>query len=215
MKKEYDFSNGKRDAVIPRQGKTRISIYIDNDILDEFRRRADEAGKGYQTMINDALKANTAKTDRALDEPTLRRIFREELEKGRIGVTDMNKRIPTHPGALIREDVLRPLGLTVTRAAELLGVTQKTLSELINESASLSTEMALRIAKATGTTPESWLTMQQKLDLWNARQKEPDNVARFPMRIPGRYDEPVPDSFFEDLPEEELKAFEGREGDES
>ena len=80
MKKEYDFSRGKRGAIISGKGKTRISIYIDNDILEEFRRRADDAGKGYQTMINDALKAVIAKSDRPLDEPTLRRILREELK---------------------------------------------------------------------------------------------------------------------------------------
>ena len=56
MKKEYDFSNGKRGAVIKQQGKTRITIYLDNDVLDEFREQADAAGYGYQTMINEALR---------------------------------------------------------------------------------------------------------------------------------------------------------------
>ena len=80
----------------------------------------------------------------------------------------MTKRKPTHPGEIIREDIIKPLGITVTDAAKKLGVTRKTLSALINCRASLSPEMAIRIAKATNTTPESWLFMQAKLDLWNA-----------------------------------------------
>ncbi|HLC21671.1 MAG TPA: BrnA antitoxin family protein, partial [Candidatus Methylomirabilis sp.] len=57
MKREYDFSRGKRGAVVPQTGKTRITIYIDDDILEEFRDRADASGRGYQTMMNDALRA--------------------------------------------------------------------------------------------------------------------------------------------------------------
>lgn len=87
-------------------------------------------------------------------------------------------RKPTHPGEVLREDVIKPLGLTVTEAAKRLGVTRKTLSELLNCKASLSPEMAVRISKATRTTPESWLYMQAKLDLWNAEQK-PTKVKAF------------------------------------
>ncbi len=83
----------------------------------------------------------------------------------------IGKRKPTHPGEVLREDVIKPLGLTVTEAAKRLGITRKTLSELLNCKASLSPEMAVRIGKATRTTPESWLYMQTKLDLWNAEQK--------------------------------------------
>ena len=80
MKAEYDFSKGKRGAVIPQKGKTRISIFIDNVVLDEFRSRAERAGTGYQTMMNDALKAYLAETDdRPLTESVLRRVIREEL----------------------------------------------------------------------------------------------------------------------------------------
>ena len=81
------------------------------------------------------------------------------------------KRKPVHPGNVLKEDVLVPLGLTVTEAANGLGVSRKTLSELINEKASLSPDMAMRIAKATKTSPESWLNMQSKLDLWKSEQK--------------------------------------------
>lgn len=55
MKDEYDFSKGKRGVIIPRKGKTRITIYLDDSILDEFRSRAEQAGTGYQTLINEAL----------------------------------------------------------------------------------------------------------------------------------------------------------------
>lgn len=80
------------------------------------------------------------------------------------------QRKPTHPGEILREDVIKPLGLTVTEAAKRLGVTRKALSALINCKASLSPEMAIKIAKATETSPESWFNMQSKLDLWKASQ---------------------------------------------
>ena len=85
----------------------------------------------------------------------------------------IGKRQPVHPGEVIREDVLKPLGLTVTEAARCLGVTRKTLSTLLNCKASLSPEMAVRIAKATNTSPESWLYMQARLDLWIVSRKSP------------------------------------------
>ena len=91
----------------------------------------------------------------------------------------MITRKPTHPGEVLLEDVIKPLGLTVTEAAKNLGVSQKTLSELVNQKAALSPEMALRIAQATNTSPESWLNMQTKLNLWNALQHEPENVSEF------------------------------------
>ena len=81
MKKAYDFSKGKRGAVITQKGKSRITIYIDDDVLEEFRQRGDNAGKGYQTMINDALKEYLWKSDQPLDENILRRVIREELKK--------------------------------------------------------------------------------------------------------------------------------------
>jgi len=91
----------------------------------------------------------------------------------------MITRKPTHPGEVLLEEVIKPLGLTVTEAAKNLGVSRKTLSELVNQKAALSPEMALRIAKATNTSPESWLNMQTKLNLWNALQHEPENVSEF------------------------------------
>ncbi len=80
MKKDYDFSKAKRGAVIAQRGKTRITIYLDDDVIDEFRERADEAGSGYQTMINEALREYLSKSTRPIDEKSLRKILREELK---------------------------------------------------------------------------------------------------------------------------------------
>jgi len=78
MREEYDFSQGERGAVEPQQpGKTRITIRIDNDILDWFRERVDQAGGGnYQTLMNRALRGYI---DQEQLETTLRRVLREEL----------------------------------------------------------------------------------------------------------------------------------------
>ncbi|MBQ6319068.1 MAG: HigA family addiction module antidote protein [Lachnospiraceae bacterium] len=92
-------------------------------------------------------------------------------------------RKPTHPGSVFLEDVMKPLNLSVTETARMLGVSRKTLSEFINEKSSLSPEMALRISKATNTSVESWMNMQQKLTLWNAREHEPKNVIPFPVIV--------------------------------
>lgn len=81
MKREYDFSGGKRGAVVPQTGKTRITIYIDDDVVEAFRDRADASGRGYQTMINDALRAYLGKASLPIDEDILRRLIREELKK--------------------------------------------------------------------------------------------------------------------------------------
>ena len=92
----------------------------------------------------------------------------------------MTSRKPTHPGTVLLEDIIKPLGLTITEAAKMLGVSRKTLSEFVNEKVMLSPSMAIRIAKATSTSPESWLNMQQKLTLWEAEQHLPENVIPFP-----------------------------------
>ena len=78
---------------------------------------------------------------------------------------------PPHPGEIIRDLYLEPLGLTVTAAATGLGVTRKTLSLLLNGHAGISPEMALRLAKAFGRSPESWLQLQMQYDLAQARQQ--------------------------------------------
>jgi uncharacterized protein (DUF4415 family) len=81
MKKEYDFSKARRGPVVRQPGKSRITIYLDNDVLDKFRERADSEGRGYQTMINDALREFLGKARQPVDARTLRRILREELRK--------------------------------------------------------------------------------------------------------------------------------------
>jgi addiction module HigA family antidote len=83
----------------------------------------------------------------------------------------MSMHNPPHPGEVIRELCLEPLGLTVTRAAEALGVSRKALSELLNGRAGVSPEMAIRLGIAFDTTPESWLEMQLQYDLWQAKKR--------------------------------------------
>jgi addiction module HigA family antidote len=73
---------------------------------------------------------------------------------------------PPHPGEVLRELCLEPLGLSVTRVAEALGVSRKTLSAILNERAGISPEMAIRLSKAFGTSAESWLNQQVQYDLW-------------------------------------------------
>ena len=77
---------------------------------------------------------------------------------------------PPHPGEILRELCIEPLDISVTEAASALGVSRKTLSTILNGRAGISPEMALRLAKAFGTTPESWLNQQMHYDLWVAEQ---------------------------------------------
>jgi uncharacterized protein (DUF4415 family) len=81
MKREYDFSKGKRGPVVRQRGKTRITIHLDDDVLEAFRERADTAGRGYQTMINEALRAHLGRPAEPVSAATIRRIVREELRK--------------------------------------------------------------------------------------------------------------------------------------
>lgn len=76
---------------------------------------------------------------------------------------------PPHPGGIVKRQCLEPLGLTVTRAAPGPGVTRQALSGLINERTGIPVEMAIRLAKAFGSTPETWLGMQAAYDLWLAQ----------------------------------------------
>ena len=78
---------------------------------------------------------------------------------------------PPHPGEVLKELYLEPMGLTITATAKGLGVTRKAVSELVNERFGVSPEMSLRLAKAFSTTPESWLNLQQQYDLWKAKKE--------------------------------------------
>jgi antitoxin HigA-1 len=78
---------------------------------------------------------------------------------------------PPHPGLTVRHDCLEPLGLTVTEGAKVLGVTRQALNNLVNGKSGISPEMAVRLSKAFGTTPETWLRLQMAYDLSQVRQK--------------------------------------------
>ena len=86
------------------------------------------------------------------------------------------KRRPTHPGAILREDVLPALEIPQARFAELLGVSRLTVSQLLHEHRALSPDMAMRLEKLLGTSAESWLRMQEAVELWEARQ-QPERFA--------------------------------------
>ena len=78
---------------------------------------------------------------------------------------------PPHPGEIIREFCIEPLSLTVTDAAKALGVTRKTFSAILNGRSGISPEMALRLSKVFGRSPEGWLRLQLQHDLWQTQQK--------------------------------------------
>ena len=80
-------------------------------------------------------------------------------------------RKPTHPGAILREDVLPSLDITQTELADRLGVSRRSVSQILHEHRPLTPDMAIRLAHFLGTTPESWLNMQQALDVWELERK--------------------------------------------
>ena len=87
---------------------------------------------------------------------------------------------PPHPGGIVRRQCLEPLGLSVSRASEGLGVTKEDLCDLINERAGISVEMAVRLSKAFGSSAETWLGMQMAYDLWYAEERIDEiKVERF------------------------------------
>lgn len=93
------------------------------------------------------------------------------------------KRRPTHPGEILREDVLPAAGLTQDKLAKQLGVSRRTVSEILHERRPVTTDMAHRLARAFGTSPEMWLGLQQDVDLWDthhARRKEYERIKRVP-----------------------------------
>ena len=87
---------------------------------------------------------------------------------------------PCHPGEIVKYECLEPLGLTVTKAANGLGVTRQALSNVINGRAGVSVDMAIRFSKAFGSTPDFWLRLQMAYDLWQARDRAKEiKVERF------------------------------------
>jgi antitoxin HigA-1 len=93
---------------------------------------------------------------------------------------DLRLKTPAHPGGFVKHEVLQPLGLSVTEAAEALGVTRPALSALLNERAHLSPEMAIRIEKAFGVSMETLMRMQNSYDIAQARRREAEiKVERY------------------------------------
>ena len=99
---------------------------------------------------------------------------KEDLVRGR------PVRCPTHPGALLREDVLPALGISVSEAARRLGVTRQTVHRIMAETHAISPGMAVRLGKFCGNRPSLWLRMQQAYDLWQAEERLRDEVAKIP-----------------------------------
>jgi len=89
-------------------------------------------------------------------------------------------RMPTHPGAILREDVLPAIGEAVSDAARKLGVTRQHLHRILAEKAPVSPEMAIRLGKFCGNGPELWLRMQQAYDLWHAERALKTEIAKIP-----------------------------------
>ena len=99
---------------------------------------------------------------------------------------------PPHPGLTVRHDCLEPLGLTVTEAAKVLGVSRQTLNNLLNGRSGISPEMALRLAKAFGSTAETWLGVQLDYDLAQVRRREGDIVVKRVKKLPQTHTHPHP-----------------------
>lgn len=88
------------------------------------------------------------------------------------------QRKPTHPGEMLREDFITDYGLTVADMAKKLGVSRQSVNELLRERRAVSPEMALRLGRLFGNSPEFWLNAQRAVDLWVASESVKDQVAR-------------------------------------
>ncbi len=97
------------------------------------------------------------------------------------------QRKPTHPGQILKEDYLEPLGITITELSKVLGTSRKTLSKIINERGSVTPEMALKLSRAFDTSPEFWVNLQLNYDLWVAAHKSKDWEKISPLVEPLAY----------------------------
>jgi antitoxin HigA-1 len=86
----------------------------------------------------------------------------------------IRKRAPAHPGRILRNHHLEPLSMTITDLANVLGVSRKTLSKILNERGTVTPDMALRLSRAFDTSPELWLNLQKNFDLWQASTHSDD-----------------------------------------
>ncbi len=98
--------------------------------------------------------------------------------------TEAMERRPTHPGEMLREDFLPDYNLTVSALAEAIGVSCQSINELLRERRRVSPEMALRLARLFGNSPEFWLNAQRAVDLWDAAQAIQSDVARIQPLVP-------------------------------
>jgi addiction module HigA family antidote len=93
---------------------------------------------------------------------------------------------PVHPGAILREDILKEMKLSITKAAENLQVSRKQLSEVVNEGAAISAEMAVRLEDAFGVSAEFWLDMQKAYDIWKVKHSgRVHGIRRIPLEPMG------------------------------
>ena len=90
----------------------------------------------------------------------------------------MRMKNPPHPGRIVRQECIEPLGLTITEAAERLGVTRQTLDKLVNGKAGISPEMSIRLSKAFGSSPDMWLGLQMEYDLSKAEKTADTNKVK-------------------------------------
>ncbi len=98
--------------------------------------------------------------------------------------TRPRERRPIHPGEILREDFLPEYGLSVTALADAAGVSRQSMNELLRERRALTPEMALRLGKLFGNSPESWLNLQRKVDLWDAARGLKQEIAHIrPLQI--------------------------------
>ena len=96
----------------------------------------------------------------------------------------IRKRAPAHPGRIIKNHHLKPLSMTITDLANVLGVSRKTLSKIVNERGAITPEMALRLSRAFDTSPDLWLNLQKNFDLWQASNGSDDWKRVQPIRPP-------------------------------
>jgi antitoxin HigA-1 len=169
MKAEYDFSRGKRGAVLSTQGKTRMTIHLDGDIVKALKVESAKLGKGYQNLINDVLAQHTG----SFEKP---RSTMDEI----IAKRNPN-RCPTHPGALLREDILPALKRPKTAIADALGISRQHLYDILRERKPVSAEVAVRLGAAFGNGPELWLRMQAAYDAWHASRRV--DVSKVPRLV--------------------------------
>lgn len=92
--------------------------------------------------------------------------------------TKIRKIKPTHPGEMLREDFMPEYGLTTSSLAGALGVSRQTVNELLREHRRVSPEMALRLSRLFGNTPEFWINAQRAVDLWEAQESCRDEINR-------------------------------------